>query len=94
MQGKYLDHSILESIAKKHNKTTAQVVLRWDLQCEVVTIPKTSNLSRLRENAEIFDFNLTLEEMIAIDSLNRNERFGYDPDNLPEHFEPKGEIKK
>lgn len=81
MQGN-LDIQLLSEIGAKYGKTPAQVVLRWDLHNEVVTIPKTSNVDRLKENADIFDFALTAEEINQISSLNRNQRFGADPDNF------------
>lgn len=81
MQG-HLDIPALNEIGKKHGKTPAQVVLRWDLQKEVVTIPKSIHASRIRENADIFDFRLSQEDMDAIDGLNKNRRFGSDPDNF------------
>lgn len=81
MQGN-LDQSILTEIGAKYGKSPAQVVLRWDLQNEVVTIPKSINPVRLEENADIFDFALTPEEVAQINALNRNQRFGPDPDNF------------
>jgi diketogulonate reductase-like aldo/keto reductase len=81
MQGN-LDQSVLTEIGAKYGKSPAQVVLRWDLQNEVVTIPKSVNPVRLQENADIFDFALTPEEVAQISALNRNHRFGPDPDNF------------
>lgn len=81
MQGN-LDQSILTEIGAKYRKSPAQVVLRWDLQNEVVTIPKSINPVRLKENADIFDFALTPGEVAQISSLNSNRRFGPDPDNF------------
>ncbi|RIX54006.1 aldo/keto reductase [Paenibacillus nanensis] len=81
MQGN-LDIPLLAEIGAKHGKSPAQVVLRWDLQNGVVTIPKTTTPSRLVENAGIFDFELTAEEMAQISALNQNKRFGADPDNF------------
>lgn len=81
MQG-HLDHPVLGRIARAHGKTPAQVVLRWDLQHEIVTIPKSVHRERILENAEVFDFELTGQEMEAIDGLNRNSRFGADPDHF------------
>lgn len=77
-----LENEILKEIAKKYNKTVAQVVLRWDLQSQVVTIPKSTNESRLIENIDIFDFNLSSEDIAKIDSLNKDLRVGPDPDNF------------
>ncbi|WP_169082146.1 aldo/keto reductase [Paenibacillus sp. PL91] len=81
MQGN-LDQSILSDIGAKYGKSPAQIVLRWDLQNEVVTIPKSINPVRLKENADIFDFALTAEEVAQISALNRDHRFGPDPDNF------------
>lgn len=82
MRGQLLDHEVLKEIAAKHNKTVAQVILRWDLQNGVVTIPKTTKEHRIIENASIFDFELSKEDMLKIDSLNQNERIGPDPDHF------------
>jgi diketogulonate reductase-like aldo/keto reductase len=81
MQGN-LNQSVLAKIGAKYGKSPAQVVLRWDLQNEVVTIPKSVNRVRQQENADIFDFALTPEEVAQINALNRNQRFGPDPDNF------------
>ncbi|MGG6431531.1 aldo/keto reductase [Anoxybacillus sp. D401a] len=80
--GELLNEPTLVNIAKKYNKTPAQVILRWDLQHEVVTIPKSVTPERIAQNANIFDFTLTKEEMDAIDALNENRRIGPDPDNF------------
>ena len=77
-----LENEVLKEIAKKYNKTVAQVVLRWDLQSQVVTIPKSTNEGRLIQNTELFDFNLTEEDMKKIDGLNQDLRVGPDPDNF------------
>ncbi|MED0688224.1 aldo/keto reductase [Anoxybacillus ayderensis] len=80
--GELLNEPTLVDIAQKYNKTPAQVILRWDLQHEVVTIPKSVTPQRIAQNANIFDFTLTKEEMDAIDALNENRRIGPDPDNF------------
>ncbi|KIL32692.1 glyoxal/methylglyoxal reductase [Bacillus subtilis] len=82
MQGQLLDNEVLTQIAKKHNKSVAQVILRWDLQHEVVTIPKSIKEHRIIENADIFDFELSQEDMDKIDALNKDERVGPNPDEL------------
>ncbi|MCF8359313.1 MAG: aldo/keto reductase [Prolixibacteraceae bacterium] len=79
MQGRVLDINLLKEIGARHNKSAVQVVLRWDLQRGVATIPKSVKRERIASNADIFDFELTPEEMAAINKLDRNERFGYDP---------------
>ncbi|QNG59895.1 aldo/keto reductase [Bacillus sp. PAMC26568] len=82
MQGKLLDDKTLSEIAEKHGKSVAQVILRWDLQNEVVTIPKSVKEHRIYDNAAIFNFELSQKEMESIDGLNRDERVGPDPDNF------------
>lgn len=82
MQGQLLDQPVLKDIANKYNKTVPQVILRWDLQNGVVTIPKSTKEHRIVENANIFDFELSNEDMELINSLNQNLRVGPDPDNF------------
>jgi diketogulonate reductase-like aldo/keto reductase len=69
-------------IAKKYGKTPAQVVLRWDLQNDVVIIPKSVHEHRIRENCDLFDFELSAADMAAIDAMNRDHRFLPNPDNI------------
>lgn len=82
MQGELLDNEVLAAIAGKYGKSTAQVILRWDLQNGVVTIPKSVKEHRIIENSQIFDFELTAEDMAKITRLNQNHRVGPDPDNF------------
>lgn len=82
MRGGLQNEPTLVGIAEKHDKTVSQIILRWDLQNGVITIPKTSRKERLFENANIFDFTLTDQEMDAIHALNENLRTGQDPDNF------------
>jgi methylglyoxal/glyoxal reductase len=82
MQGQLFDNPLLKNLANKYNKTVAQVILRWDLQNGVVTIPKSTKEHRIMENSSIFDFELTTEDMDRISSLNENHRVGPDPDNI------------
>ncbi|CAJ0927209.1 14036_t:CDS:2 [Entrophospora sp. SA101] len=70
-----LEEPKLEQIAKKHNKSTAQVALRWAIQRNIAIIPKSNNQNRIIENRKIVDFTLTDEEIKEISSLNRNLRF-------------------
>lgn len=76
---------ILRGIAQKYNKSIYQVILRWDIQNGLTPIPRSSNVERNRQNFDIFDFELTDEEMKAIDSININSRLRYDSDNLDFH---------
>ncbi|XP_029108281.1 3-oxo-5-beta-steroid 4-dehydrogenase isoform X1 [Scleropages formosus] len=70
-----LEDPLLVSIGKKHGKSAAQVVLRFNVQRGVVVIPKSFNQKRIKEDFEIFDFSLTEDEMKAIEGLNKNIRF-------------------
>lgn len=69
-----LNNEILIEIAKNHDVTVAQVILRWNLQRGVVVIPGSSNPEHIKENTEIYDFELTDEEMQKIKELNRDEK--------------------
>ena len=80
MQGQLLDNPDLLEIAKKYNKSIAQIILRWDLQKGVVTIPKSTKEHRIAENSNVFDFELSKEDMERIDQLNQDHRVGPDPD--------------
>jgi diketogulonate reductase-like aldo/keto reductase len=82
MQGKIVNEPSVLRIAEKYQKTPAQIVLRWDLQHEVVTIPKSIHLDRIVENAQIFDFKLSEVDMNALDALDQGKRVGPDPDNF------------
>lgn len=84
MRGEVMNVPEIVELSKKYGKTPAQIVLRWDLQHGVVTIPKSVREERIRENADLFDFELSAEDMAKLDALNRNHRFGPDPDNF--HF--------
>jgi diketogulonate reductase-like aldo/keto reductase len=82
MKGKVNEVPVITEIAKKYDKTPIQVVLRWDLQKDVVTIPKSVHKDRIISNAQIFDFELTPEDIKKIDSLDRSERIGAHPDTF------------
>lgn len=74
---------VLKGIADQHQKTVAQVVLRWNIQRGVVVIPKTTHQERMAENLAVFDFTLTKEEMAAISQLDEAPAdFIYDPDYI------------
>jgi diketogulonate reductase-like aldo/keto reductase len=82
MRGEVLQHPVITEIAQQYGKTPSQVVLRWDLQQEVVTIPKSIRAERIAENADIYDFELSADELARIDALNENRRIGPDPDQF------------
>jgi diketogulonate reductase-like aldo/keto reductase len=81
MQGN-LDNPLLSELAAEYGKSPAQIILRWDIQNGVVTIPKSITPSRIQENSEIFDFTLSEDDVARINALNKNQRFGPDPDNF------------
>jgi diketogulonate reductase-like aldo/keto reductase len=82
MQGKIFNKQELSDLAEKYGKTLAQLVLRWNLQKGVVSIPKSSKKHRIISNADIFDFEISEEDMNSIDALDNNTRVGPDPDNF------------
>ncbi len=82
MRGQILDDPTITRIAEAHGKTPAQVVLRWDIDHGVITIPKSVHENRIKENADIFDFALMAEEIAAIDSLHNGTRVGPNPDEF------------
>lgn len=79
--GVLMDETLIE-IGQAHRKSAAQVTLRWHVQQGNLVIPKSVTPDRIKENAAIFDFELSTQEMAAIDRLNREQRFGQSPDNF------------
>lgn len=72
-RGQKLDDPTLGEVAAAYGKTPAQVLIRWQLQHDVVVIPKSSHPERIRENADVFDFEITAEDMARLDALNADE---------------------
>ena len=68
-----LENDVLVSIGKRYGKTPAQIILRWDIERGIATIPKSVRKDRIEENFDVFDFHLTTEEITAIDQLDRND---------------------
>lgn len=68
-----LENDVLVSIGKRYGKTPAQIILRWDIERGIATIPKSVRKERIEENFDVFDFHLTTEEITAIDQLDRND---------------------
>lgn len=81
-RGKVLQDETIKAIGEKYGKSIAQTIIRWHLQSDHIVIPKSVTPSRIEENANVFDFELTAEDMASIDALNRNERFGSHPDHF------------
>jgi diketogulonate reductase-like aldo/keto reductase len=82
MQGGLFENEILNGLAKKHGKSVAQIILRWHQQNDIIIIPKSTNAHRIKENADLFGFVLSDEDMNLIDSLNEDLRVGPDPDHF------------
>ncbi|BBM89021.1 glyoxal reductase [Spirochaetota bacterium] len=81
IRGKVFEMDVLKTIATRYKKTPAQIALRWQIQQNIITIPKTSNLQRLKENSDLFDFTLTSEDFENITSL-RGNRVWQHPDEI------------
>jgi len=81
-RGNVLKDETIIRIADEYNVSPAQIILRWHLQNDVIIIPKSVTASRIKENSELYHFELTNETMQQLNTLNRNERFGKDPDNF------------
>jgi 2,5-diketo-D-gluconate reductase A len=81
-QGKVLDDPTITSIADRHGKSAAQVVLRWHIERGDIVFPKSVTPDRITENIDIFDFELPGDDVEAITALNRDERTGPDPDTF------------
>lgn len=82
-KGQRLAHPVLTAIAKRLGRTPAQVLIRWCIEQQVVVIPKSVKPKRIIENAQVFDFSLSAEDMQALDGLNENLRTAWDPTSVP-----------
>ena len=82
MEGKILTEPVVQKLAEKYCESPAQIILRWDLQHEVVTIPKSAHSNRIAENAQIFDFELSQSDMNLLDALDEGKRIGPDPNSF------------
>lgn len=71
---------VLRTLAERYGKTPAQILLRWNIQNNIVTIPKSIDPRRLKENFDIWDFELSASDLAAIDALDKHKRLGPDPD--------------
>jgi len=81
-RGRVLGDPTLEAIGAKHGKSSAQVVLRWHIQQQLVVIPKSNSVERIRENSQVFDFVLDDADLAAIAALETGERTGSNPDDV------------
>lgn len=81
-RGELVRDARIAGIAKRHGKTAAQVILRWHIEHGLVVIPKSSTPERIRENRQLFDFQLTREEVAELDGLETGRRIGPDPESF------------
>ena len=81
-QGELIRDKAIGALAKKYDRTPAQVILRWHLQLGNIVIPKSVTPSRIEENFQVFDFELAADDMAAIGDLEAGKRFGPNPDEF------------
>ncbi len=84
-RGGILQDEVITTIASEVGKTAAQVILRWHYQQDIITIPKSVTPTRIEENMQIFDFELSNEQLAKINHINKDQRFGQNPDTF--HFD-------
>ncbi len=82
-KGRMLDDPPLKEIARKYQKSTAQMLIRWCLQKNTIVLPKSANHNNITENMEIYDFKITKEDMKTLDAFHRNMRTTWDPTTQP-----------
>jgi diketogulonate reductase-like aldo/keto reductase len=82
-KGHMLDDPRLLEIGQKYSKSPAQILIRWTLQKEVIVIPKSSRKERIRENTDVFDFEISAEDMDRLDAFHKNLRVSWDPTTIP-----------
>lgn len=79
VRGQRMDHPAIARVARRHGRTPAQVLVRWGIEHEIVTIPKSARPERIRENADVFGFALDAEDLAALDRLDEGYRTAWDP---------------
>ncbi len=82
-KGKYLGNKTLHEIGEKYGKSPAQILIRWCLQHNVPTIPKSATKDHLQQNADVFDFTLSTNDLETIDMLNEDTSITWDPRGIP-----------
>ncbi|KAB2878874.1 aldo/keto reductase [bacterium] len=82
-KGKKLNDPKLTEIAKRYNKSSAQILIRWALQHGLIVIPKSSHADRIRENCDVYDFEISASDMALLNSFHCNFRVAWDPTNEP-----------
>ncbi|WP_404451615.1 aldo/keto reductase [Virgibacillus necropolis] len=81
-RAKYLDDPLLVKMAIKYNKSVAQLIIRWHLENDFIVIPKSTNASRQKENADVFDFEIATEDMNFMNKMNEDFRVGSHPNTI------------
>ncbi|SFL41727.1 Aldo/keto reductase [Gracilibacillus orientalis] len=81
-KARYFDHPVLQDLAVKHNKKPAQIIVRWQYQSGIITIPKSVHKERQQENVNIFDFELSKEDIEKIKGMDADKRLGAHPDEF------------
>ena len=79
MNGEILQDEVVNTIAQQLGKSAAQIIIRWNIEHGVVTIPKSVTPTRIEENLDVFNFELSEEQMTALDKLNQDKRIGSNP---------------
>lgn len=82
VRGRILNESIVLKLSEKYKKTPAQIIIRWHIENNLVVIPKSATPERIKENFDVFDFELSAADVSLISSMNKNMRIGPDPDNF------------
>lgn len=80
MNGQILEDEVVKEIANELGKTPAQVIIRWNIDENIVVIPKSVTPSRIEENLNVFDFELSEDQLSRLNALNKDERIGPDPE--------------
>jgi len=83
VKARRMDHPVIQRVASKHQRTPAQVLVRWALEHGLVAIPKSIHAERIRENADVFGFALDAEDLAALDALDEGYRTSWDPTDAP-----------
>ena len=83
-RGKLAEDDVLNAVASKYGKSVSQIILRWTVQQNIVPVPKSSNSNRIKENIDIFDFKLSVEDMSLISSIPEKGFSGERPDIWPD----------
>lgn len=79
-RGRIFEEPIIKSLAEKYSKSPAQIILRWHLQNDLSFIPKSAHAARIKQNADIYDFQLTSDDMKQMNSINKNVRISQEPE--------------